>query len=495
MAEAAGYQDWGGGTAWDFTSKVTHDMTLYAHWTALTLLALAPTALDGTVGVPYSAQLGSGTDASFIGGPVPPPGLTFTNGVLAGTPTTAGTFSLLVVGTSPHATTVSRLYSATIAKGVFSAPTPTVSGIATPSAQLTAIPGAWSPTPAALTEVWKSHGVVVGTGAGYTVRAADLGHTITVEVTGTRPDYTDLTVASAGVLVGLPPALIASTTANGQALSAFSFDPAGLNSGGAATSASLSGALPSGLQFSTTTGDITGTPTAAGDFPVTVTLGDDWGSATIAVDVVIAPLYGAPTISGNPAVGQTVTADPGTWVPAPAPGDDFDYQWYRGTSKIPLGQGGRAASYQVRAADEARLLSVVVTDPANGVSETSPQVLAGFAPKMPNATEIEGQATVPLKDAVPLVTGTAPTFSLVSGALPPGVDLRAHSGRLVGTPTASGTFVADIQAHNQWGDDVVTVTFVIQPGPIASLPPDAGNGVGDGRFDRRLHDGRARCGR
>ncbi|MHA7286272.1 S8 family serine peptidase [Arthrobacter sp. MDT3-44] len=84
---------------------------------------------------------------------------------------------------------------------------------------------------------------------------------------------------------------------------------------------------------------------------------------------VIVP--GRVLITGNARVGQTLTADPGVWSPAP---EAFTYQWLRNGEPITVHGTGR--DHVLEAADYDKHLSVVVTGTRTGsasVSATSPQ--------------------------------------------------------------------------------------------------------------------------
>ncbi|WP_210508306.1 S8 family serine peptidase [Naasia sp. SYSU D00057] len=63
----------------------------------------------------------------------------------------------------------------------------------------------------------------------------------------------------------------------------------------------------------------------------------------------------APAVSGTPAVGATLTADPGTWGPAPV---ELTIEWLRSGVPIP---GATGATYTVTAEDAGRFLAVRVT--------------------------------------------------------------------------------------------------------------------------------------
>ncbi len=78
--------------------------------------------------------------------------------------------------------------------------------------------------------------------------------------------------------------------------------------------------------------------------PVTPTVGD----------AIVASLQ--PRLSGTPALGQTLTASPGTWGTGETP--TFGYQWLRDGSVLPSVTG---ATYVVTAADLGRALAVRVT--------------------------------------------------------------------------------------------------------------------------------------
>jgi serine protease len=80
---------------------------------------------------------------------------------------------------------------------------------------------------------------------------------------------------------------------------------------------------------------------------------------------------GSAAVQGDAAVGRTLTADEGTWVPAP---EAFKYQWTRGGTPIPLATG---RSYTATRLDALQDLRVVVTGSKPGyaaASSTSPAV-------------------------------------------------------------------------------------------------------------------------
>jgi hypothetical protein len=62
----------------------------------------------------------------------------------------------------------------------------------------------------------------------------------------------------------------------------------------------------------------------------------------------------APTITGTPTVGQTMTCNPGTWTGATG----ITYQWVKGLGDIP---GANSSTYVITAQDVTFLLACRVT--------------------------------------------------------------------------------------------------------------------------------------
>ncbi|HEU5003587.1 MAG TPA: IPT/TIG domain-containing protein [Actinomycetota bacterium] len=81
----------------------------------------------------------------------------------------------------------------------------------------------------------------------------------------------------------------------------------------------------------------------------------------------------------------------------------------------------------------------------------------------------------------------APTFSLGSGTLPPGLTLGA-TGTLAGTPTTLGTFAFDVVATNPVGS-AHSATTTVTVGPTPAVPIAAGAPVAEDSFAGRTATG------
>lgn len=98
----------------------------------------------------------------------------------------------------------------------------------------------------------------------------------------------------------------------------------------------------------------------------------------------------APTISGSAQVGSSLTANPGTWGPAPVA---LGYQWYRSGVAI---AGANAGTYTPTVTDAAATLTVKVTGSKSGYTAFS-------TASAPTAAVAKGSLT----RSTPIITGTA----------------------------------------------------------------------------------------
>jgi hypothetical protein len=227
--------------------------------------------------------------------------------------------------------------------------------------------------------------------------------------------------------------------------------------------------LPPGISLDPSSGAFTGTPTLAGMYNFTVRVTDknlNYGTRafTLRVAIGITPTSLPDGVAGSAysnaltPVGATGTV---TWSIASGalpPGINLD-----ANSGALTGIPTMAGSYNftAQATDSAPTPNV-------GTRAFTLRVAIGITPtSLPDG--VVGNAYSNALTAVG-ATGTV-TWSIASGALPPGINLDANSGALTGTPTTAGIYNFTAQATDGAGN-VGTRAFtlrVIGFGPTGSL--------------------------
>jgi hypothetical protein len=298
--------------------------------------------------------------------------------------------------------------SDSVPKEFTEAPLPVIAGTTTTGETLTADPGTWDPAPMQFSYQWFRDGARIdgATTGTYTLTTTDAGTKLTVAVTGTRDGYTSQTRTSTPTAVITPAQLeftnapapaIAGTTTTGETLTA---DPGTWD--------------PAPMQFSyqwfrdgaridgATTGTYTLTTTDAGTKLTVAVTGTRDGytsqTRTSTPTAVITPAQleftnaPAPTITGTTTTGETLTADPGTWDPAPA---RFSYQWFRDGSPI---DGASSPTYALTPADTGGSITVRATGSKDGylslarssppTSTIAPGTLNGPAPTLSGTVKV-----------------------------------------------------------------------------------------------------------
>ncbi|WP_223691378.1 beta strand repeat-containing protein [Leifsonia poae] len=385
-----------------------------------------------------------------------------------------------VTGTKPGYNPVTTVSAATATvQSSLTTAVPTITGTAAFGSTLTAVPGTWGPAPVTFSYQWKRDGVAIagsaGTGAGYTLVAADLGTSLTVAVTGKKTSYASATVTSAptasvtpGVLTSIAAPVIAGTAEVGQTLTATD------------GTWSPSTGLVLLRQWSRD-----GVPIPDATAASYVLVGDDAGSRITVVVTATTTLYAAtsgvsaptalvtggtlisavPTISGLPNVGHTLTASPGVWTPSTV----FSYQWARNGVDI---AGATAASYVVTGDDAGAAITVSVTGSKAGfttVTVASP----------PTGIVTGGSLTAD----VPVILGPAVVGGMllaVPGAWGPSPVALAYHWARNGTPIAGATMPTYLLTAADAGGTITVGVTGSRPGyddvTTTSLPTALVNG-------------------
>ena len=439
-------------------SSITYSPSSLSLTKDVTMSAVTPTSSGGTV-------------TSWSITPSLPAGLSFSTstGAISGTPTsitTSTSFTVTASNTGGSATAIVTIQvnmappssityspsSLTLAKGVsMTTVTPTASGGAVSS---------WSITPSLPSGLTfdTSTGAISGTptavssSTAYTVTATNAGGSGTATVTIAVND-----IAPSGVTY--TPSTLSLTKDSAMT----TVTPT--SSGGTVTSWSISGTLPSGLSFSTSTGAISGTPTAITSATTyTVTASNTGGSATTTVTILVndaAPViaYSPSSLTltkGSAMTTLTPTSSGGTvtsWSISPSLPTGLTFNTSTGAISGTPTAVSSSNNYTITATNLGGSGTAVVAVQVNDISPYS-IVYTGSPFTLEKGTA--------MTTATPSAGGGAVTSWSISPSLPAGLLFSSSTGAISGTPTAvSSTTQYTVTASNTGGSSTATVTITV----------------------------------
>ena len=418
----------------------------------------------------------------------------------------------------------------------------TVNGSETVTANFTAL------TPPVFTSPNTLQVLVVGRAYSFTATAT---YAPTFSATGLPPG---VTMASSGVISGTPTtvgsstATLTATNSSGSATQSLPFivypvpvinpplsvtgylnEPFSytISATGSPTSFNATG-LPSWLSLNSSTGVISGTPTATGSFTCTVLASNPGATGSATLTITVNQTYTL-AIGGSPATGGSFTGagvySPGTVVAiSETANSGYRASGWGGTNgpntasptsaattitmsanrsltaqftaqytlTLVAGTGGTVTGGGVF--DSGSTVPIVATPssgyrfvnwseapgtamPANsGAASTtmtmygSQTLTANFAPLTPPVFTSPNSLQILVVGQPYTFTATAtysPTFSATG--LPPGITMAA-SGVISGTPTTLGSYTATLTATNSSGSATQSLPFIVYPVPVINPP-------------------------
>ncbi len=453
--------------------------------TPVTNPSITTTSVPGAeVGVGYSQTLQTTGGTAPVSWAVTtgslPPGLQLTGGVLTGTPTTAGSTTFTVTATD--ADQVSAAHTYTI--GVSADPTITTSTVAAGDSgsaysQSLASSGGTGTLTWAILSGSLPLGLTLNTSTGAitgTIAATATSQTFTVQLTDSAGKSSTQTYT---ITVNGAPSVATSSLAGGDTSTAYHQTVTTTGGTGPYTYAVTGGSLPPGLTLNSTTGVISGTPTATGSTTFTVTSTDaDGRTATKSLTVVVS---GPPTVTTASLVG----ADNGTAYSQTlaGTGGTGPYTWAIASGAIPSGITLNTATGVLSGTPSgvgSSTFTISMTDGA-GTTVTKPfTVVVSADPSVTTSSLTGADKGAAYSQTLAGTGGTGPyTWAIASGSLPAGLTL-SPTGVVSGTPTATGSSTVSVRLTDADGTTVTkSFTVVVSSSPTittASLPPgdDAG---------------------
>ena len=291
----------------------------------------------------------------------------------------------------------------------------------------------------------------------------------TYTITVTATDQANTVISQAFSVTVNPALVIQPTTPPAGALNeSYTYTP--VATGGVqpvSTWAIFSGSIPTGLSFNTSTGKISGTPSASGTFNFTLKAFDSGGySATQAFTITI---NGALTISttsftlvqgvttGNPSL--TVTGGVGGYTCSLVPqtalnGTGLSFSSSCVLSGTPATAGTLSLTFQASdtATSVTKVIPVQIIAPVSITTTTLPNPVQGASYSQTLATS-GGNGTN--------------TWSIYSGGLPAYLTLNANTGVISGTASGTGTYNFTVQVSS--GGTTANQSYQVTLVPAVSI--------------------------
>jgi Putative Ig domain len=389
-------------------------------------------------------------------------------GIISGTPTSSGNYSFGVKVADSSSTAVSRnsgkTATATVTLPVAAAPTALVITTSTlPSgtkgksysnslqANGGTTPYTWSITsgslPAGLT-LASTTGLISGTStasgtSSLTFKVAD----------SSSPAQTKSVQLSLVIAAQSAPALTIATSTLPAGTKGTAYSNSLQASGGTTpyTWSITSGTLPAGLTLASTTGLISGTPTASGTSSLTFKVADSSSPAqtkSVQLSLVIAA-QSAPALTIATSTLPAGTKGTAYSNSLQASGGTTPYTWSITSGTLPAGLTLASTTGLISGTPTASgttSLTFKVADSSSPAQTKSVQlslvIAAQSAPALTINTTLPSGAVGTAYSSPMTATGGTPayTWSITAGALPSGLTLAATSGVISGTPSASGTY-------------------------------------------------------
>ena len=422
---------------------------------AITTSALPP----GTQGSSYSRTLqATGGTAPYIWSITTgalPAGLTLapTTGVISGTPTVSGNLSFGVTvqdAGSPAQTATSTVTLSLVAAGtplaISSTTLPTGTTSQTYNATLNATGGTgsytWSLTSGTL-PAGLSLATSTGTISGTPTASGSTSLTFKVVDSSSPAQAKSITIS---LVVAQALVITTASLPSGTKGSAYSNAMAATGGTTPYTWSIAAGSLPAGLSLTSTTGLISGTPTAVGTFGFTVSVTDAGSPAqtkSAAYSFVVAPAVLAITTSSLPSGTQNTSYSNAV----AATGGTTPYTWSISSGALPAGLSlasstGLISGTPTAAGTFSFTASVADAGSPAQVKSVSLSIAVASAPLAITTSSLSsGTQSTAYSSSLSASGGTTPyTWSITSGGLPAGLSLASGTGLISGTPTAIGTF-------------------------------------------------------
>src|SRR5438477_8366244 len=234
--------------------------------------------------------------------------------------------------------------------------------------------------------------------------------------------------------------------------------------------------LPPGLTVITSTGSISGTPTTAGAYSVTLNVTSS-SCGTITKPVTFTINNPVPAISS---ISPTSTTAGSAQFTLTVNGTNFvatsTVKW-NGSALVTTFVSSTQLTAIVPAANVAAVgtASVTVVNPAPGGGTSNAQTFTINPPPPVIQPPFTATGQVGVAFSYTITATNSPT-SYNATSLPAGLSVNTSTGVISGTPTTAGTYTVTISATNAGGTGSHTLTLTINPATPVIQPPFTATG-------------------
>ncbi len=398
--------------------------------------------------------------------------LNASTGAITGTPTTAGTYNFTAKVTdsgNPQQTATANL-SITVNPPLAITPPTLATGV---------VGSAYSQTLQAtggiLPYTWSYTGNLPP-GLGLSVSGAITGTPTTTGTFNFTAKVTDSETPPQSVTANLsitvnPQLAIATNSLNSGVVGTFYSQTLQATGGITPYTWSYTGSLPTGLTLNTSTGAITGTPSAPGTFNFTAKVTDSEApaqSATANLSITINAQL-AITTSGSLPPGVINVAYSGATLQATGGVLPYTWSW---SGNTPTGLSLNASSGAITGTPTATGMfsfTAKVTDSGNPQQMATANLSITVNPPLAimTTTLANGVVGTSYNQTLQATGGITPYTWSYTGNLPTGLSLNSSTGAITGTPTAAGTFnftakVTDSESPTQSVTANLSITIIAQ---------------------------------
>ncbi|WP_203219479.1 putative Ig domain-containing protein [Pseudomonas sivasensis] len=421
--------------------------------TAPTLVITPATLGTFTVGSAFNATLSaSGGDAPYTFNVNSlPSGLSLntSTGQISGTPTAAGAYSFTATVTDSNGATGSITYSGTVSVAL-----PVASAVsATVAANSSANPITLSLSGGAATSVAvasaASHGTATASGTSITYTPT-AGYSGTDSFTYTATNAAGTSSPATVTITVTAPTLVITPATLGTFTVGSAFNATLSASGGDAPYAFNVNSLPSGLSLNTSTGQISGTPIAAGAYSFTATVTDSNGatgsitySGTVSAALPVASAVSATVAANSSANPITLNLSGGA-----ATSVAVASAAAHGTATA----SGTSITYTPTAGYSGADSFTYTASNASGTSSPATVTITVTAPTLIITPATLGAFTVGSAYSTTLsASGGSAPYAFSASNLPSGLTLNPSTGIISGTPSAPGAYSSTVTVTDSNG--------------------------------------------